>query len=159
MFATLLDKLLKPLQKGTISEESVKLFWDATKKLLPSCYSIIKKIRKKDMKEKIVFKQVKEVLKILNHLSSLEPPANLDLFPSELYPWITSNREPNCDIFGMLNDAVTKGAKDWLNYTLENNKSADNSGLARLHNLLQIIQLVRSDLQKAIEFYDKLFHE
>lgn len=160
MFSTLLEKLIKPLQKGVIVEDNVKLFWDATKKLLPSCFSIIRKIRKKNTKEKTVLKQVREVLKILNYLSTLEPPANLDLFSSVLYPWVTySGDEPNRDILRTLNDAVSQGASDWLNHILENNSKQDESGIAKLQNLIQIIQLIRSDLQKAIEFYDKLFQE
>lgn len=160
LFTKLLEKLVKPLQKGVIPEEDVKLFWDATKKLLPSCFSIIRKIRRKKTNEKTVLKQVKEVVKILSYLSELGVPANLDLFPSTLYPWATYNSdEPNCDISAMMNDAVTKGASDWLNHILENNTKFDESGVAKLRNLIQIIQLIRSDLQKAIEFYDKLFQE
>lgn len=160
LFTKLLEKLVKPLQKGIILEEGIKLFWDATKKLLPSCFSIIRKIRKKNTSEKTVLKQVKEVVTILSYLSELDIPAHVDLFPSALYPWATYTRdEPNCDISAILNDAVAKGANDWLNHILENNTKFDESGVARLRNLIQIIQLIRSDLQKAIEFYDKLFQE
>lgn len=160
LFATILEKLLKSLQKGAISEEDVKLFWDASKKLLPSCFSIIRKIRKKSTNEKTVLKQVREVLKILNCLSTLEPPAGFDLFPATLFSWVTYNGDgPNCDISTTLRDAVTQGASDWLNHILENNTKSDDSGIARLQNLIQIIQLIRTDLQKAIEFYDKLFQE
>lgn len=160
LFTKLLEKLVKPLQKGVILEEGIKLFWDATKKLLPSCFSIIRKIRKKNTSEKTVLKHVKEVVKILSYLSELELPANMDLFPLTLYPWSTHNKEePNCDISAILSDAVAKGANDWLNHILENNTKFDESGVARLRSLIQIIQLIRSDLQKAIEFYDKLFQE
>lgn len=160
LFSTILEKLEKHLQKGIITEEGVRLFWDSTIKLLPSCFSIIRKIRKKNTNEKTVLKQVREVLKILNYVDALKPPTNMDLFPSTLYPWATYNRdEPNCDIPAMLHDAVAKGASDWLNHILENNTKVDESGTARSQNLIQIIQLIRSDLQKAIEFYDKLFQE
>lgn len=50
LFSNILEKLIKPLQAGSISEEDLKLFWDATKKLLPSCYSVIRKIRKVSQK-------------------------------------------------------------------------------------------------------------
>lgn len=148
------------MQKGIISEESIKMFWDATKRLLPSCFSVIRKIRKKNTNEKTVLKQVREVLKICSNLISLEIPVNLDLFPSTLYPWVTYVGDPpNNNIMTTLNDAITQGANNWLNHILENNKKADDSGISKLQNLIQIIQLVRSDLQKAIEFYDKLFLE
>ncbi|KAJ8944670.1 hypothetical protein NQ318_015878 [Aromia moschata] len=160
LFSNLLDKLIKPLQSNSVSEEDLKLFWEATKKLLPSCFSIIRKIRKKSTSEKATMKQVTEVLKILNYINSLEPLPNFDLFPSTIYPWITYHGEGNnCNVPATLNDAVAQGASDWLNHILENNKRPDETEISRLQNLIQIIQLVRSDLQKAIEFYDKLFQE
>lgn len=160
LFSNLLDKLIRPLQSNSISEEDVKLFWDATKKLLPSCFSVIRKIRKKSTNEKTMMKQVTEVLKIFNYISSLEPLPNTDLFPTTLYPWVTyQGDQPNCNIRETLNDAVSQGACDWLNHILENNKRPDETDLSKLQNLIQIIQLVRSDLQKAIEYYDKLFQE
>lgn len=57
LFSKLLDQLLKPLQTEIVPEEDMKLFWDATRKLLPSCFSIIRKIRKKTTNEKTVMKQ------------------------------------------------------------------------------------------------------
>ncbi|KAJ8953784.1 hypothetical protein NQ314_007214 [Rhamnusium bicolor] len=160
LFSNLLDKLVKPLQTGAVLEEDVKLFWDATKKLLPSCFSVIRKIRKKSASEKTTMKQVTEILKIFNHINSLEPLPSTDLFPLVLYPWVTYNGEgPNCNIPATLNDAVAQGANDWMNHILENNKRADETDISKLQNLNQIIHLVRSDLQKAIEFYDKLFQD
>ncbi|XP_066150952.1 protein unc-13 homolog 4B isoform X3 [Euwallacea fornicatus] len=159
LFSKLLEKLLRPLQTEIVPEEDLRLFWDATRKLLPSCFSIIRKIRKKTANEKTMMKQIIEVLKILHYLKILEP-ANIDLFPRNLYPWITCNEEgPHCDIQQTLNDAITQGASDWLNYIIENNKETTGTALARLQNLIQLVQLLRSDLQKAVEFYDKLFIE
>ncbi|XP_056643734.1 protein unc-13 homolog 4B isoform X2 [Diorhabda sublineata] len=160
LFANLLDKLVKPIQTGGVSEEDVKLFWDATKKLLPSSFAVIRKIRKKNVNEKTKMKQVTEVLKILRHVISLEPPPSLDLFPVVSYPWISyRGDEPNNDIASTLNDAVTQGANDWLNHILDNNKLPDVSDVTKMQNMIQIINLIRSDLQKSIEFYDKLFQE
>ncbi|VEN33614.1 unnamed protein product [Callosobruchus maculatus] len=124
LFSNLLDKLVKPLQVGGVSEEDTKLFWDATKKLLPSCFSIIRRIRKKSLTEKAMVKQDERTVPTV------------------------------------LNDAVAQGANDWLNHILENNNNKpDSSNVGKLQNMIQIIQLVRSDLQKAIEFYDKFFQE
>ncbi|CAH1967098.1 unnamed protein product [Acanthoscelides obtectus] len=158
LFSNLLEKLVKPLQVGGVSDEDTKLFWDATKKLLPSCFSIIRKIRRKSVTEKAMVKQVVEVLKILNHIHSLEPPrSNIDLFPDTMYPWVTYQDDRTVPT--VLNDAVAQGANDWLNHILENNNKPEESNVGKLQNMIQIIQLVRSDLQKAIEFYDKFFQE
>ncbi|CAH1131281.1 unnamed protein product [Ceutorhynchus assimilis] len=159
LFSKLLEKLLKPLQTEIINEEDLKLFWEATRKLLPSCLSIIRKIRKKTTNEKTIMKQVMEVLKILNYIITLGP-TDIDLFPSNLYPWITFHGNgPNCDIQGALRDAISKGANDWLNYIIENNTENGGTSISKLQNLIQMIQLIRSDLQKAIEYYDKFFIE
>lgn len=160
LFSNLLEKLIKPIQTNSICEEDVRIFWDGVKKLLPSCYSIIRKMRKKNVNEKTTMKQVIEVLKILFYIGSLEPLPNTDLFPSSSYPWISSKGDgPNCDIFSTLTDAVSQGANDWLNHILDNNKRTDDADVSKMQNLIQIIQLIRSDLQKAIEFYDKHFQE
>nr|CAI5860663.1 unnamed protein product [Callosobruchus analis] len=83
---------------------------------------------------------------------------NVDLFPDTLYPWVTYQDERTVPT--VLNDAVAQGANDWLNHILENNNNKpENSNVGKLQGMIQIIQLVRSDLQKAIEFYDKFFQE
>ncbi|KAL1506494.1 hypothetical protein ABEB36_005849 [Hypothenemus hampei] len=159
LFSKLLEKLIKPLQTELVMEEDMNLLWDATRKLLPSCFSAIRKIRKKTTNEKTILKQVMEVLKILNFVIELNP-TNIDLLPSHLYPWISYREDgPNCDIRGALNDAITQGASDWFNYIVENNKETESTALSKLETLTRLIQLIRSDLQKAVEYFDKLFIE
>lgn len=160
VFSQLLDKIVKPLQLSTVSEDDVRMFWDSTKKLLPSCFATIRKIRKRKVNERIAAQQLLEVLKIISKLSCLEPPEGTDLFPSNMYGWLTYQEEgPNWDIRGTLDDAVAKGARDWFNYILENNTKQDDTEEETLMYLNKIIQLVRTDLQKAVEFYDKMFQE
>lgn len=160
LFSKLLDKLIKPLQTSVISEEDVKLFWDSTKKMLPSCFNIVRKIRKKTNGDKNMMKQLLEVLRILNKLSLVEPPENTNLFPPNIYVWLTYKTDgPNWDIRGTLSDAVIQGATDWFNHILENNECNDSNGEAKLQHIIKIIQLVRTDLQKAVEFFDKTFQE
>lgn len=160
LFSNLLDKLVKPVQTSKFCEEDNKLFWEAVKKLLPSCFGIIRKIRKKCTNEKAGIKQLMEVLKIISKLRELEPPLNADLFPTKTYGWLSNrNDEPNCDIQSVLHEAVTQGASDWFNHIIENNVRNDENDEGKLQYLIKIIQLVRTDLQKAIEFYDKMFQE
>lgn len=105
-------------------------------------------------------KQLLEVLRILSKLSILEPPENTNLFPSNIYGWLTYKDDgPNWDIRGTLGDAVVQGATDWFNHILENNACEDDTGEAKLQHLIKIIQLVRTDLQKAVEFFDKTFQQ
>lgn len=161
LFSNLLDKLIKPVQTSSLCEEDIKLFWESVKKLLPSCFGIIRKLRKKCGNEKAAIKQLLDVLRIINKISMLEPPVNTDLFPAKSYSWLndTRNEEQILDIQYVLREAVNQGANNWFNYILENNSRNDSTDDGKLQYLIKIVQLVRSDLQKGIEFYDKIFQE
>jgi BAI1-associated protein 3 len=67
------------------------------------------------------------------------------------------NAETGWDLRETLNDAVHSGAKSWFNKVNMESQDPDESDEEKLQYLVRIIQLVRSDLQKAIEFYDKAF--
>ncbi|KAG6450866.1 hypothetical protein O3G_MSEX006811 [Manduca sexta] len=158
LFNELLDKITKPLQSGLVSEEDVKLFWDGAKKLLPMCYSHIRKLRKKTAGDKNVMKTLREVLKILYKLSVLDVPETVNLFPENLYGWLRHDGS-TLNVYEVLNQAVIQGASDWFVHILDNNECKDNTEEARLQHLIRVIQLVRSDLQRAVEFYDRVFIE
>lgn len=85
LFDTILDQLIRPVQTFGLSEEDIKLFWDGVKKLLPSCFSIIRKIRKKTSGDKNALKLITEVLTVLSKIAMIEPPAGTDLFPKSIY--------------------------------------------------------------------------
>ncbi|EEZ97425.2 BAI1-associated protein 3-like Protein [Tribolium castaneum] len=155
LFSKLLEKLAKPLR----SEEDLKIFWDGAKKLLPSCFSVIRKIRKRDFKDKMTMQQLTEVLNILGNIKMMEMPADVDLFPNNMYPWVTFSEDTKRDILTVVADAVQQGADDWFNHITENNVQQVENDVGRLQYLIQAIQLVKSDLQKALEFYDKLFQQ
>lgn len=183
LFESLLDKLIRPIQSASTTEDEIKQFWDGTTKLLPSCFSVIRKLRKKTATDKNCVKILTDVLSILSKVAMLEPPEGTDLFPKSIYGlalrfrwsaylenlkfcfpfrrWTTrSNDGPSWDIHGTLQDAVTSGAKDWFAHINDNSCTGSNdSDEDKLQNVIKIIQLVRSDLQRAIEYYDKLFQQ
>ncbi|CAB3254752.1 unnamed protein product [Arctia plantaginis] len=158
LFNSLLDKITKPLQSGLVNEEDVKLFWDGARKLLPTCYSHIRKLRKKTAGDKTVMKTLREVLKILYKLSVLDIPETLDLFPMNLYGWLRDDKG-KLTINEVLNQAVIQGASDWFVHILDSNECKENTEDTRLRHLIRVIQLVRSDLQRAVEYYDRVFVE
>ncbi|KAJ6638361.1 Protein unc-13 like 4B, partial [Pseudolycoriella hygida] len=161
LFESLLDKLIRPIQSLSISEDEVKHFWEGTTKLLPSCFSVIRKLRKKTATDKNCVKILTDVLSILSKVAMLEPPEGTDLFPKNVYGWVTRQSDgPSWDIHGTLQDAVSSGARDWFVHISDNNTTGSNdSDEDKLQNVIKIIQLVRSDLQRAIEHYDKLFQQ
>lgn len=85
LFDNLLDKLIRPIQTVSVSPDEVKLFWDGVRKLLPSCFSIIRKLRKKTAGDKNSVKMLSEVLSLLSKVALLEPPEGTDLFPRNVY--------------------------------------------------------------------------
>lgn len=64
------------------------------------------------------------------------------------------------DIYTVVEQAIRSGAQDHL-FTLFNqirDTNQDNDG-ENLQNLTKVVQYVRGDLQRGLEFYDKLFKE
>ncbi|XP_055524465.1 protein unc-13 homolog 4B isoform X3 [Wyeomyia smithii] len=161
LFDGLLEKLIRPIQTKSVSDEELKMFWEATKKLLPSCFSIIRKLRKKTAGDKLVVKMLTDVLNILSKISYLEPPMETELFPSQQYGWLrhADDAEVNWDIRAVLACAVSSGAEDWFNTIKEGHHVESGVDEDRLQNLIKIIQLIRSDIQRSIEYYDKIFQE
>ncbi|XP_046996115.1 protein unc-13 homolog 4B isoform X1 [Schistocerca americana] len=160
LFAVVLEKLLKPIQGEIISGDNAKLFWDSTKKLLPSCLNAVRKIRKLTPSDKNTLNQLSSVLSILSLLKELQPPEGFELFPQSVYGWLNyDGDEPNCDIQETLRQAVTQGATDWYNHIMDNNKVNDSEEEAQLNHVIKIVQLVRTDLQRAIEYHDKIFQQ
>lgn len=101
---------------------------------------------------------LREVLKILHKLSVLDVPNTIDLFPENLYGWLRDT-DSKLTIHDVLQQAVIQGASDWFVHILDNNECKDKSEETTLQHLIKVIQLVRSDLQKAVEYYDRIFVE
>ncbi|KAK9880351.1 hypothetical protein WA026_010235 [Henosepilachna vigintioctopunctata] len=159
LFSNLLDQLIKPLQSNSISAEDTRLFWESTKNLLPYCISVIRKLKKKQA-DKILVRTVNEVLTIFDKILMLDPPSDMDLFPATLYPWLPPHEEnSNYSVKNALMDAVSVSASNWFDYIVDNNKGSDSSEISTLQFITKIINLVRCDVQKAIEFFDRTFQE
>lgn len=85
LFEILLEKLLRFLNSPDMHVEDKKLFWEGVKKLLPSCFSVIRNIRKKTSSDKNAIKMLNEVLNILSIISTLSPPKDIELFSKNIY--------------------------------------------------------------------------
>ncbi|XP_050543331.1 protein unc-13 homolog 4B isoform X2 [Daktulosphaira vitifoliae] len=156
VFSDILEKLVKPISTGIICNEELKLFWSFSKKLLPFCYTNIRMIRKVSPEDSRFIAQIESNLNILRHLHSFEKPSDIDLFPLDMYGWLLPCEHIR-DIKTTLNDAVVQGAVDWYIHILEHNKPHDftEEGQMKLH--IKIIQHLKADLQKALDYYDKIF--
>lgn len=127
---------------------------------MPTCFSHIRKLRKKTAGDKTVMKTLREVLKILQKMSTLDVPDSVEMFPINSYGWLRIKDDGSkLTIHEVLNQAAIQGASDWFVHILDNNEVKENTDEARLQHLIRVIQLVRSDLQRAIEYYDRVFVE
>lgn len=88
----------------------------------------------------------------------MDVPESIDLFPANYYGWLR-NEGRKMTILEVLNQAANQGASDWFVHILDNNECKDKTEESRLQHLIRVIQLVRSDLQRAIEYYDRVFIE
>lgn len=158
LFAQLIDKLKKNIEDGHLSSDELKHFWDATKKFLPTCLNSVRRLRKLSNCDRNTLIQLNGIISTLSCLSQLNVPEGTDLFPSSVYGWLGSQSDQKCcDITSVLTEAIRQGAEDWLCYVQENNTLDGPSEEDRLKHVIRLVQLVRSDLQKAIEFHDKIF--
>lgn len=66
---------------------------------------------------------------------------------------------PNSDVIGAVRDAVFSGAQEYLHHVNEMNDSEHGSNEEKLQNIIKITQLIRSDLQRGMEYFDKVFQE
>lgn len=85
LFEILLDKLVRYLNSPETHHEDKKLFWEGVRKLLPSCFSVIRNIRKKTSSDKNDIKMLNDVLSILSIIGSQPPYKEIDLFPKSVY--------------------------------------------------------------------------
>lgn len=88
LFETLLEKLVRHIRMAELTSDEVKMFWEGIRKLLPSCFSIIRNIRKRTAGDKNSLKILNEVVSIISIVSKLTPPAEFDLFPRNIYGYV-----------------------------------------------------------------------
>ncbi|XP_025987263.2 protein unc-13 homolog 4B isoform X4 [Solenopsis invicta] len=158
VFNKLVIDLLRPLESGLFSSDETKLFWKATKKIIFSCLNSIRKIRKLILGDKNTIVQLSSILGILSSISSLNAPEDVDLFPAKMYFWFSKYDDlKKVDILQGLEHTIAQGCAEWFEHVISNNSPDTESDEDALRYHIKIIQLIRADLQKAIDYYDKLF--
>lgn len=160
LFEKIIDVLIRPIQTKNVShDEELSIFWESTKRLLPSCFGIVRKLRKKIAGDANALKHLTKALSIISKVALLEPPESTDLFPEQYYGWLKRNEEISWDIREAMNQAVTIGTQEYFEGIVDNDELISEDNEVRLQQLIKVIQLVRSDLQRAIEHHDKAFQE
>ncbi|XP_046623999.1 protein unc-13 homolog 4B isoform X3 [Neodiprion virginianus] len=157
LFNKLALDLLRPMENNLFSDDEIRLFWDSTRKLLHSCLNSVRKLRRSTAGDKNTINQLGAILGILSSIDSLQKPEDLDLFPANMYGWLPQPEGPRADVLQALQDTVIQGAEEWYDYVLKNNSADGVEDEDMLKYYIKVIQLIRADLQRAIEFYDKVF--
>lgn len=161
LFNSILDTVIPVLKCQLNESEDMKIFWDGVKRVLPSAFSVLRKLRAKNVSDKQILKTLCEVLDIFCKIKMLECPASVELFSPHVYGWITRNEEEEYGIDNAIIDAIHSGTQEWLEHVIEANRptSDQQSDDENLQYLIKLIQLVRSDLQRAMEYFDKHFYQ
>ncbi|KAM7362908.1 C2 and C2B_Munc13-like domain-containing protein staccato isoform 2-T2 [Cochliomyia hominivorax] len=159
LFNSILDVVIPILKCHLNESEDMKTFWDGVRRLIPSCFSILRKLRAKNVSDKHIVKTLCEVLDILSKINTLEKSKSIDLFPPNIYGWISRRGDPDCSINDVIVDAIHCGTKEWLQHIIEGNRPKNNeqSDDENLQFAIKLIQMVRSDLERAKEYFDKHF--
>ncbi|KRF80897.1 uncharacterized protein Dvir_GJ14122, isoform E [Drosophila virilis] len=158
LFNSILDVLISVINCLQKDSEDLKIFWEGAKRLLPSCFSVLRQLRSRNISDNKILKALSEVLDILSKLKTFEVPATVEIFPKSVYGWMDSNA--SCNIDTAIVDAINSGAKEWMEHIIEGSNLTKDSGSDenKLQNVIKIIQMVRTDLQRAMEYFDKLFY-
>ncbi|XP_067210437.1 protein unc-13 homolog 4B isoform X4 [Linepithema humile] len=157
VFNKLAVDLLRPMDSGLFSADETRLFWDATKKVLHSCLNSIRKIRRLTLEDRNTIMQLSAILGIISSISSLKVPEDIDLFPTKMYSWFPEVDDSKIDVLQGLEYTVIQGCAEWFEHITSNNSPDTESDEDALRYQIKIIQLIRADLQKAIDYHDKLF--
>ncbi|XP_017464694.1 PREDICTED: protein unc-13 homolog D [Rhagoletis zephyria] len=160
VFNSLLDVIIPILKVLQTDSEDTKSFWNGVKRILPSCFSIVRKIRAKNVSDKHIVSTLCEVLDIISKIKTLGHPVG-EIFPQNIYGFISPMCLNTNNIDEVLIEVINTGVKEWLEYILEGSKSNCNdepTDEAKLEFLIKLVQMVRSDLQRAMEYFDKHFY-
>ncbi|KAL9892595.1 protein unc-13 homolog 4B isoform X1 [Glossina fuscipes] len=160
LFNSILD-VITPVLKCHLNEsDDMKTFWDGAKRILPSCFSVLRKLRAKNVSDKQIVKTLCDVLDIFAKVNTLPPPESIDLFPPNIYGWINRAEDSEYNIDRAIEDAIHAGTKEWLEHIIEGNRqpNGEQSDDENLQYLIKLIQMTRSDLQRAMEYFDKHFY-
>ncbi|XP_053688553.1 protein unc-13 homolog 4B-like [Sabethes cyaneus] len=159
LFESLLGKICIFIRSNNVKEDSLKMFWNGVKKMLPSCFAVIMKLRKRIAGDKDIVKTVISVLNILSMVDSIRETCDIDLFSVEDYEDFKGRiqQNPNITTHDVTLLAVQKGAKIWFQDAVANMAISTLSDEEKLRNAIQLIQLLQGDIMRASTYYNEPF--
>ncbi|XP_062536587.1 protein unc-13 homolog 4B-like isoform X3 [Armigeres subalbatus] len=159
LFEGLLNKIYTYVNSDAIAGDDLRRFWIGVKKILPSCFAVIIKLRKRIAGDNDIVKTVTSVLHMLTKLESIRNTCDIDLFYPGDYEYFKHKIEqnPQITISEVTLLAVRTGARIWFDQAVKDTIKFDSSNEERLKNSIKLIQLLLSDIKRASTYYMSTF--
>lgn len=154
LFENLLMALLPFLKCHKITmQNELHIFWDGVKKLIPSCFSVLRNSQRRSDAD---MESLQKSLSILATINGFTTPSNgIDLFPTKIYGWL--DKTINDSISNAVEQAIRSRAQDYLLKITEFQFVHQENIESNLTNIIKVMDLIDVDLQQAADVYNKLF--
>uniref|UniRef100_A0A182NFR6 C2 domain-containing protein n=1 Tax=Anopheles dirus TaxID=7168 RepID=A0A182NFR6_9DIPT len=160
LLESVLDKLCAGYDVALTTDDERERFWEGARRILPSCLSIVVKMRKRLAGDKDIVKTVSSVLQLLAKADQLATRKGANLF-SDATVRTLKQMSLNCTKHSTMKDAtvlaVQLGARTWFEAALSSAIEGSQSNEDKLRSLIKFVQLLQADLLRAKTYYDSVF--
>uniref|UniRef100_A0A182JNS5 C2 domain-containing protein n=1 Tax=Anopheles christyi TaxID=43041 RepID=A0A182JNS5_9DIPT len=160
LLESVLDKLCVAYDTALTTDDERERFWEGARRILPSCLSIIVKMRKRLAGDKDIVKTVTAVLQLLAKADQLAMRKGANLF-SDATVRTLKQMSLDCTKHSTMKEAtvlaVQLGARTWFETSLSSAIEGSQSNEEKLRSLIKFVQLLQSDLLRAKTYYDQVF--
>uniref|UniRef100_A0AAG5CTR3 Protein unc-13 homolog 4B n=1 Tax=Anopheles atroparvus TaxID=41427 RepID=A0AAG5CTR3_ANOAO len=157
-----LEKLCACYDTVLTTDEEHERFWDGTRLLLPSCLSILVKMRRRLAGDKDIVKTVGSVLHLLARADQLATKKGTNLFVDATVRNL-KQLSLDCTKHSTMKEAtvlaVQLGARTWFESTLSAAIEGSQTNEEKLRSLIKLVSLLQADLLRAQTYYDGVFKD
>ncbi|XP_040159189.1 protein unc-13 homolog 4B-like [Anopheles arabiensis] len=160
LLESVLDKLCGAYEVALTTDDERERFWEGARRILPSCLSIVVKMRKRLAGDKDIVKTVTAVLQLLAKADQLAMRKGANLF-SDATVRALKQMAVDCTKHSTMKEAtvlaVQLGARTWFETSLASAIEGSQSNEEKLRSLIKFVQLLQADLLRAKTYYDGVF--
>uniref|UniRef100_A0A182PAH9 C2 domain-containing protein n=1 Tax=Anopheles epiroticus TaxID=199890 RepID=A0A182PAH9_9DIPT len=160
LLESVLDKLCVGYDVALTTDDERERFWEGARRIIPSCLSIIVKMRKRIAGDKDIVKTVTSVLQLLAKADQLATRKGANLF-SDATTRTLKLMSLDCTKHSTMKEAtvlaVQLGARTWFEASLSSAIEGSQSNEEKLRSLIKFVQLLQADLLRAKTYYDGVF--
>ncbi|XP_055524424.1 protein unc-13 homolog 4B-like [Wyeomyia smithii] len=160
LFENLLNKICIFIKSNNVKQDDLKTFWSGVRDILPSCFAVIMKLRKRIAGDKDIVKTVISVLNILSLVDSIRETCDINLFSVQDYEHFNYQlqQNPHITIHDITVLAIQKGAKLWFHEAITKMALVTLLDEEKLSNCIGLIQILQSDIMRASSYYNEPFN-